>query len=89
MDRLTKLAHFLAVKTIFNAEQLRDLYLKEIVQLHGIPLSIVLDRDTRFVFKFWQGFQSIMGTKLCISTTFHPQSDDQSERTIQKLEDML
>jgi len=89
VDCLTKSAHFLAVKNGLQHGQMADLYLKEIVRLHGIPLSIVLDRDTRFVFKFWQGFQSIMGTKLCISTTFHPQSDDQSERTIQKLEDML
>ena len=52
VDRLTKSAHFLAVKTIFNAKQLADLYLKEIVRVHGIPLSIVLDRDTKFVSNF-------------------------------------
>jgi len=62
VDRLTKSAHFIAIKTVFNAEQLAHLYLKEIVQLCGIPLSIVLDRDTKFVSKFWQGFQSTMGT---------------------------
>jgi len=59
------------------------------VRLHGIPLSIVSDRDTKFVSKFWQGFQSAMGTELCISTAFHPESNGQSERTIQTLEDML
>ena len=53
VDRLTKSAHFLAMKTIFNAEQLGDLYIKEIVWLHGIPLSIVFDRDTKFTSKFW------------------------------------
>jgi len=89
VNRLTKSAYFLAIKMVFNAEQLADLYLKEIVRLHGIPLSIVSDRDTKFVSKFWQGFQSAMGTKLCISTAFHPQTDGQSERTIQTLEDML
>jgi len=52
VDGLTKSAHFLAIKTVFNAEQLADLYLKEIVRLHGIPLSIVSDRDTKFVSKF-------------------------------------
>jgi len=89
VDRLTKSAHFLAIKSVFNAEQLADLYLKEIVQLHGIPLSIVLDRDTKFVSRFWQGFQAAMGTELCISTAFHPQTAGQSKRTIQTLEDML
>jgi len=68
VDRLTKPVHFLAVKMVFNAEQLADLYLKEIVRLHGIPLTIVLDRDTKFVSKFWQGFQSVMGTELCITS---------------------
>jgi len=59
------------------------------VRLHRIPLSIVSDQDTKFVSKFWRGFQSAMETELCVSTTFHPQSDGQSERTIQTLEDML
>jgi len=58
VDRLTKSAHFLAVKTVFNVEQLADLYIKEIVWLREIPLSVVSNRDTKFVSKFWQGFQS-------------------------------
>jgi len=82
VDQLTKSAHFLAIKTVFNAEHLADLYLKEIVRLRGIPLSIVSDRDTKFASKFWQGFKSVMGTELCIGTAFHPHSDGQSERTI-------
>ena len=89
VDRLTKAAHFLAIKTTFNAEQLAELYVKEIVRLHGVPLLIVLDRDTKFASKFWQGFRSAMGTQLNLSTAFHPQTDGQSERTIQTLEDML
>jgi len=56
VDRLTKSAHFLYIKTVFNVEQLADLYLKEIVRLHGIPLSIVSDHDTKFVSKFLKGF---------------------------------
>ena len=72
VDRLTKSAHFLAVKTAFNAEQLLELYLKEIVRLYGIPVSILSDRDTKFVAKFSQGFQSTLGTELCTSTAFHP-----------------
>ena len=86
-DRLTKWAHFLAPKTIFNAEQLAELYVKEIVRLHGMPLSIVSDRDTKFISKLWQGFQSVMGTELCLSTAFHPQTDGQSESSIQTLEE--
>jgi len=71
-DRLTKSAHFLALKTIFNAEQLADLYIKEIVRLYGIPLSIVSDHDIKFTSKFWHEFQLAMGTELCLSTAFHP-----------------
>ena len=61
----------------------------EIVRLHGVPVSIVSDRDTRFVSHFWRSLQQAMGTKLNFSTAFHPQSDGQSERVIQTLEDML
>jgi len=89
LDRLTKAAHFLAIKTTFNAEQLAEMYIAEIVRLHGVPLTIVSDRDTKFASKFWQGFQSAMGTQLNLSTAFHPQTNGQSERTIQTLEDML
>jgi len=56
VERLTKSTYFPAIKTVFNAEQLADLYLKEIMRLRGIPLSIVSDRDTKFISKFWQGF---------------------------------
>jgi len=62
VDRLTKAAHFLALKTTFTSEQLADLYIKEIVRLHGMLLSIVLDRDTKFISRFWHGFQRAMGT---------------------------
>jgi len=89
VDRLSKSAHFLAIKTTFNAEQLADLYIKEIVRLHAIPLSIISDRDTKFSSRFWRGFQIAMGTEVHLSTAFHPQTDGQSERTIQTLEDML
>jgi len=87
--RLIKAAHFLAIKATFTSEQLANLYIKGIVRLHGVPLSIVSDRDTKFISRFWHGFQRAMGTKLCLSTTFHPQIDGQSERTVQTLEDML
>ena len=70
-------------------DRLADLYVNEIVQLHGIPLSIVSDRDPRFTSRFWKELQSALGTRLNFSTTFHPQTDGQSERVIQVLEDML
>lgn len=64
-------------------------YIREIVRLYGVPLSIVSDRDTRFVAKFWQRLQKVMGTELHFTTAYHPQINGQSERVIQILEDML
>ena len=89
VDRLTKSAHFLPTKVNFSMERLAKLYIDEIVRLHGIPVSIVSDRDTRFVSQFWRSLHQAMKTKLEFSTAFHPQTDGQSERTIQTLEDML
>ncbi|KAM0017120.1 putative nucleotidyltransferase, Ribonuclease H [Helianthus debilis subsp. tardiflorus] len=89
IDRLTKSAHFLPMKETFSMDQLAKLYVNEIVSLHGIPLSIVSDRDSRFTSHFWSSFQKAMGTKLNLSTAYHPQTDGQSERTIQTMEDML
>ena len=77
------------MKVTFASEQLADLYIKEIVGLHGVPLSIVSDRGNKFTSRFWHGFQGAMGTELCLSIAFHPQSDGQSERTIQTLKDMM
>ena len=64
-------------------------YHREIVRLHGVPLSIVSDRDPRFTTHFCKSFQKAMGKRLTMSITFHPQIDGQSERTMQILEDML
>ena len=89
VDRLTKSAHFLAVRMTFTLERFYRLYIREIVRLHGVPVSIVLDRDPRFTTHFWKSFQKAMGTRLTMSTAFHPQIDGQSEKTIQVLEDML
>ena len=69
--------------------KLCKLYIDRIVKLHGIPASIVFDRDARFTSKFWKGLQQALGTELHLSTTFHPQTDGQSEQTIQILDDML
>ena len=89
VDRLTKLAHFLAVRMTFTFERFCRLYIREIVRLHGVPVSIVSDRDPRFTAHFWKSFQKAMGTRLTMSTAFHPETDGQLERTIQVLEDML
>ena len=89
VDRLTKSIHFLAVRMTFTLEEFCRLYIREIVRLHGVPVSIVSDRDPRFSAHFWKSFQKVMGTQLTMSTAFHPQTDGQSERTIQVLEDML
>ena len=89
VDQLTKLAHFLAVRMTLTLERFCRLYIREIVRLHGVPVSIVSDRDPRFTTHFWKSFQKAMGTRLTISTAFHPQTNGQLERTIQVLEEML
>jgi hypothetical protein len=89
VDRLTKSAHFLPMRKGQSLESLTELYIQEIVRLHGVPISIISDRDPRFTSRLWRQLQSALGTKLKFSTAFHPQTDGQSERTIQTLEDML
>ena len=89
MDRLTKSVHFLAINMTFSLDKLARLYVNEVVSRHGVPMSIVSDRDPRFTSRFWKQLQRALGTKLNFSTTFHPQTDGQSERKIQTLEDML
>ena len=89
VDRLTKSAHFLPINETDKMEKLAKTYIKEIVRLHGVPISIISDRDSRFTSRFWQTLQKEMGTRLHMSTAYHPQTDGQSERTIQTLEDML
>lgn len=88
-DRLTKLAHFLPIQKTDSLDKLAQLYINEIVRLHGIPIYIVSDWDTRFTTRFWEALQCSLGTRLDINNAFHPQTDGQSERTIQILEDML
>ena len=75
MDRLTKSAHFLSISMKYPLEKLAKLYLDEIIRLHGIPVSIVSDQDPKFVLQFWQKMQEVLGTKLNLSTTHHPQTD--------------
>ena len=89
VDRLTKSAHFLPVRTTYTSEKLAEIYRDEIIRLHGIPDGIVSDRDPKFVSRLWKQIQQGLGTKLKFSTAAHPQTDGQSERTIQTLEDLL
>ena len=81
VDRLTKSSHFLPLRTT-KPIALAKLYIREIVRLHGIPVSIVSDRDSSFTSRFWRALQEAMGTKLHFSTAFHPQTDGQSERVM-------
>ena len=89
VDRLTKLAHFLPIKTTYKASHYAKLYVDEIVRLHGVPTSIISDRGPQFTSHFWKAFQKALGTWLELSTAFQLQTDGQSKRTIQILEDML
>nr|GEY08205.1 putative nucleotidyltransferase, ribonuclease H [Tanacetum cinerariifolium] len=89
VDRLTKSAHFLPIRKDYSVRKLAETFQQEIVRLHGIPSAIVSGRDLRFASCFWKGLQKAWGTRLKFSTAFHPQTDGQTERTIQTLEDML
>ncbi|GJU34188.1 putative reverse transcriptase domain-containing protein [Tanacetum coccineum] len=87
--RLTKSAHFLPMREDYKMDRLARLYLNKIVARHGVLISILSDRDSRFTSRFWQSMQEALGTRLDMSMTYHPQTDGQSKRTIQTLEDML
>ncbi|GJR93443.1 putative reverse transcriptase domain-containing protein [Tanacetum coccineum] len=89
VDRLTKSAIFTPIRETDPLDKLARMYLKEVVTRHGIPVSIICDRDPRFASNFWRSLQNALGTNLDMSTAYHPQTDGQSERTIQTLEDML
>ena len=89
LDRLTKVAHFIPIRTTYRGDQLADLYITQIVSLHGVPSKIVSDRGTQFTSRFWKKLHEALGTKLTFSTAYHPQTDGQTERVNQILEDML
>jgi transposase InsO family protein len=75
VDRLTKVAHFILVKTKYTRKQLAILYMEKIVCLHGVPKKIVSDRGSQFMSHFWKAVHESLGTKLNFSTTYHPQID--------------
>ena len=87
--RMTKSSRFLAVKTTYSEQDYAKLYLTEIVRFHGVLLSIISDRGPQFTSHFWKSFQKGLGTQVNLSTTFHPQTDGQEERTTMTLKDML
>ncbi|GKE63864.1 putative reverse transcriptase domain-containing protein [Tanacetum coccineum] len=89
VDRLTKSTHFLPMRENDPMDKLTRLYLKEVFTRHRISVSIICDRDGRFTSNFWRTFQKALGTRLDMSTAYHPQTDGQSKRTIQTLKDTL
>ncbi|GKA12288.1 putative reverse transcriptase domain-containing protein [Tanacetum coccineum] len=89
VDRLTKSTHFIPTRETDSMETLTRLYIKEIVSRHEVPISIISDHDSHFTSRFWKSLQSALGTQLDMSTAYHPETDRQSERTIQTLEYML
>nr|AAX93001.1 retrotransposon protein, putative, Ty3-gypsy sub-class [Oryza sativa Japonica Group]ABA91620.1 retrotransposon protein, putative, Ty3-gypsy subclass [Oryza sativa Japonica Group] len=89
VDRLTKSAHFVPVKTIFDGKKLAELYMTHVVCRFGCPKKIVSDRGTQFTSRFWKQLHEALGTDLNFSTAYHPQTDGQTERVNQILEDML
>ncbi|GJU78618.1 putative reverse transcriptase domain-containing protein [Tanacetum coccineum] len=89
VDRLTKSVIFVPMRETDPLDKLARMYLKEVVTRHGIPVSIIYDRDPWFASHFWRSIQKALGTSLAMSTAYHPETDAQSERTIQTLEDML
>jgi hypothetical protein len=89
VDHLTKVAHFIPVRTTYTGAKLAELYMSRIVCLHGVPKNIVSDRGTQFTSRFWEKLHESMDTKLNFSSAYHPQTDGQTERTNQIMEDML
>ena len=89
MDRLTKSAHFLPVDTRYSARKYAQIYFDRVMTLHGIPLTIISDRGSVFISRFWEQLQQCLSTRLLWSSTYHLQTDGQTERVNQVLKDML
>ena len=89
VDKLTKETHFIQVKSTYKTGSIAKIFMKEIFKLHGLPKAIVSDRDVKFTSIFWKGLFADLGTKLNFSTSYHPQTNGQTERVNQVLEDML
>ena len=89
VDKLIKAAHFIPVNSTHKTDDMANIFMKEIFKLHGLPKAIVSDRDVKFTSNFWKGLFAYLGTNLNFSTAYHPQTDGQTERVNQVLEDML
>jgi RNase H-like domain found in reverse transcriptase/Reverse transcriptase (RNA-dependent DNA polymerase)/Integrase zinc binding domain/Retroviral aspartyl protease/Integrase core domain/Chromo (CHRromatin Organisation MOdifier) domain len=89
VDKLTKMVHYVATSTNVTAPKLSQLFMREVCRLHGVPESILSDRDPRFTAHFWRALWDQLGTKLTMSTAYHPQTDGQTERANRTLEEML
>lgn len=89
VDALTKSAHFIPVKTTYQAPDIAKVFINEIVILHGVRRKIISDRGSMFTGRFWTSFQAALGTQLNFSTTYHPKTDGQTNRVNKVLEDML
>ena len=89
VDMLTKVSHLIPVKTTFTTVDIARLFVKEIYRIHGLPRRIISDRDAKFTSKFWTSLFQAIGTQLCFSSAYHPQTDGQTERVNQVIEDIL
>ena len=89
VDKLTKNTHFIPVRDIYEVADVARVFINEIIRFHGVPKKIISDRDPRFASRFWTCMQSALGTQLNLSTAYHPETDGQTERVNQVLEDML
>ena len=89
VDKLTKSAHFIPVRDTYDVADVARVFISEIIRYHGVPKKIISDRDSRFTSRFWTCMQTALGTQLNLSTAYHPETDGQTERVNQVLEDML
>jgi hypothetical protein len=89
VDQLTKIAHFIPTILIVTASRVAELFMRNVFKFHGMPSEIISDRDCKFVSEFWTILFKMCGTKIKLSTAYHPETDGQTERTNRTLEDML
>jgi len=89
VERLTKVAHFIPMKSTYSTSDVAQLFIKDVVRLHGVTKNIVSDRDAMFTSNFWKESFTFLGTKLAVSTTYNPQTDGQTERVNKTLEDIV
>eukprot|EP00253_Pinus_taeda_P012189 PITA_12189 len=89
VDKLSKAAHFIPVQSTYRAAQIAHIFMQNVFKLHGLPKTIISDRDVKFTSAFWKTLFAELGTQLNFSTAYHPQTDGQTERVNQMVEDML